>query len=109
MLVFDQYLSSLAGLAVVVGLALLLLPLTTPKSTLIRVLLLGLTTVLGWRYMIWRITETVPSAAEGLTLDVIAGWTFVTIEALALVSSTTAYLLLTRRKDRHEEADRNLA
>jgi hypothetical protein len=109
MLVLDQYLSSLAGLAVVIGVALLLLPLATPKSAPIRILLLGLTTLLGWRYMIWRITETVPSAVEGLTLDVIAGWTFVAIEALALVSSTTAYLFLTRRKDRHQEADRNLA
>jgi cellulose synthase (UDP-forming) len=109
MLVFDQTLSSLAGLAIVVGLALLLLPLATPKSTWMRVLLLGLTTCLGWRYMIWRITETVPPAVDGITFDVIAGWTFVAIEALALVSSTTAYLFLTRRKDRHEEANRNIA
>jgi cellulose synthase (UDP-forming) len=109
MLVLDQYLSSLAGLAVVIGLAFLLLPLAAPKNALLRILLLVLTAVLGWRYMIWRITETVPPAAEGVTLDVIAGWVFVTIEALALVSSTMSYLFLTRRKDRHEEASRNLA
>ncbi|MET0528225.1 MAG: glycosyltransferase, partial [Microvirga sp.] len=93
----------------VIGLAFLLLPLAAPKNALMRILLLGLTAVLGWRYMIWRITETVPPAAEGVTLDVIAGWVFVTIEALALVSSTMSYLFLTRRKDRHEEASRNLA
>lgn len=109
MLVLDQYLSSFAGLAVVIGLALLLLPLATPKSAPIRILLLGLTALLGWRYMIWRITETVPSAADGITLDVIAGWIFVTIEAVALASSTSAYLFLTRRKDRHQEVDQNLA
>ncbi|MDF2689560.1 MAG: glycosyltransferase, partial [Microvirga sp.] len=109
MLILDQYLSSLAGLAVVIGIALLLLPLATPKSAPTRILLLGLTTLLGWRYMIWRITGTVPSAADGITVDVIAGWTFVTVEAVALVSSTSAYLFLTRRKDRHQEADRNLA
>ena len=108
MLVLDQYTSSLAGLAVVIGLALLLLPLASPKNAWVRILLLGLTALLGWRYMIWRITETVPSLASGLTLDAIAGWIFVGIEALTLVSSTMAYLFLSRRKDRHEEADRKL-
>ncbi|HZH51538.1 MAG TPA: glycosyltransferase [Microvirga sp.] len=108
MLVLDQYLSSLAGLAVVAGLALLLLPLATPKTTWIRVFLLGLTAFLGWRYMVWRITETVPSSAAGNTADAVVGWIFVTIEALSLVSSTLAYLFLTRRKERHQEADRNL-
>lgn len=106
MLVLDQDLSSLAGLAVVAGLALLLLPHAAPKVGWIRVLLLSLTILLGWRYMLWRITETVPT--DGRTMDLVAGWTFVAIEALSLVSSTLAHLLLMRRKERHEEADRNL-
>lgn len=106
MLVLDQDLSSLAGLAIVTGLALLLLPNATPKVGWIRILLLSLTIVLGWRYMLWRITETVP--ANGLTLDSVVGSIFVAIEALSLVSSTLAYLVLMRRKERREEADRNL-
>ncbi|SCY80934.1 cellulose synthase (UDP-forming) [Microvirga guangxiensis] len=108
MLVLDQDTSSLAGLAVVIGLALLLLPLASPKNAWVRILLLGLTAFLGWRYMLWRITETVPSSETAGIVDVVFGWTFVGIEALCLVSSTLAYMFLTRRKDRHEEADRNL-
>jgi cellulose synthase (UDP-forming) len=106
MLVLDPYLSSLAGLAAVLGLALLLLPHATTKDTWIRILLLGLTAFLGWRYMVWRVTETVP--AGSFTADAVAGWIFVTIEGMSLVSSTLTYLILSRRKDRHEEADRNL-
>ncbi|MEZ0167455.1 glycosyltransferase [Microvirga sp. TS319] len=106
MLVLDQDLSSFAGLAIVAGLALLLLPNATPKVGWIRILLLSLTIFLGWRYMLWRITETVPG--NGLTTDSVVGSIFVAIEALSLVSSTLAYLVLMRRKERHEEADRNL-
>ncbi|WP_243368720.1 glycosyltransferase [Microvirga solisilvae] len=109
MLVLDKYTSSFAGLAVVIGLAMLLLPLASPKKTWVRVFLLGLTAVLGWRYIFWRITETVPSLETAGLIDAIAGWIFVGIEALTLLSSTLAYMFLTRRKDRHEEADRNLA
>ena len=105
MLALDSYLSSFAGAAIVLGLALILLPAFDRSSGWVRVFLLGLTTFLGWRYVYWRITETVPA---GSGPDALAGWAFVTIEALTLVSSTLAYLILTRRRDRHEEADRNL-
>jgi cellulose synthase (UDP-forming) len=106
MLVLDQNLSSLAGLAVVLGLALLLLPLVRPTNVWVRALLLSLTAILGWRYMAWRITETVPTF--GLTADAIAGWTFVGLEFLAMISGTLGQLILSRRKERHEEANRHM-
>ncbi len=105
MLAFDTYLSSFAAAAVVLGLALILLPTADKTKVWTRVLLLGLTTFLGWRYMVWRVTGSIPS---GRGIDVIAGWAFVTLEGLTLVSSSIAFLMLTRRTDRREEATRNL-
>jgi cellulose synthase (UDP-forming) len=107
MLILDSYLASFAGVAIVVGLALLFLPHVTRKNVWMRIFLLGLTTFLAWRYMFWRVTETVP--AFSLSADVIASWTFLTVEGLAMVSSTLAYLILTRRAERGSEADRNMA
>jgi cellulose synthase (UDP-forming) len=105
MLVLDQNLSSLAGLAVVIGLALLLLPLVRRTNPWIRALIFGLTALLGWRYMVWRITQTVPEF--GLTASAIAGWIFVGLEFLATISGTLGQFILSRRKERHEEADRH--
>jgi cellulose synthase (UDP-forming) len=106
MLALDTYLSSYAGAAIVVGLALMLLSTGSKPSGGLRVFLLAMTAFLGWRYIYWRITETVPS--NGSLVDAVFGWIFVTIEALTLASSTLAYLILTRRRERHEEVDQNL-
>ncbi|MCB8822174.1 glycosyltransferase family 2 protein [Microvirga rosea] len=106
MLTLDIYWSSYALVAVVVGLILLVGPLARRSDSWVRVSLLILTTVLAWRYMIWRITATVPPFS--FTFDAIASWVFLLIETLALVSSTSAYFILTRRKERHQEADANV-
>ncbi|MBZ6076035.1 glycosyltransferase family 2 protein [Microvirga puerhi] len=106
MLILDTYLSSFALVAVVAGLVLLVGPLARKSNDWIRVFLLALTAILAWRYMVWRITATVPPLS--FDIDAIASWIFLTVEGLALVSSTSAYFILTRRRERHAEADAHL-
>jgi len=106
MLAVSSSVSSLAGVMVVLGLAFLLLPHVRRDHPVVRVFLLGITAALALRYLFWRVTETLPPL--GLNLDAVASLLFVTIEGGALVSSLTAYLILTRRKERSREADENL-
>jgi cellulose synthase (UDP-forming) len=98
--------AAFAGSAVVMGLRLLLLPLLDPKRELWRWILLAATTVLAWRYMIWRFTDTV--APLGWTVDAVVSWSFAILEGLTVVSSTIAFFILTRHKERSGEADANL-
>ncbi|WP_244471030.1 glycosyltransferase [Microvirga massiliensis] len=106
MLLLSPFLSSLAGAAIVIGIALLVLPHVSRTNVWVRSLLLGMTAVLAWRYMLWRFTETIPPFS--LAPDALASWIFVTIEVLSMVSSTLAYFFLTRHKDRTPEVDQNL-
>ncbi|CAM5186043.1 Cellulose synthase (UDP-forming) OS=Bosea thiooxidans OX=53254 GN=SAMN05660750_02135 PE=4 SV=1 [Bosea thiooxidans] len=105
MLALPAWLSALAGAAVVVGLRLLVLPLLDPKLWQWRALLLGSAMLLAWRYMIWRFTDTV--APLGWTADALFSWGFAILEALTVLSSTFAFLILSRVKERSLEADRH--
>jgi len=106
MLTVSSYLSSLASVMAVVGLALILLPYVRRDNAWVRVLLLGITAILALRYLFWRVTETLPPL--GFNADSLASIAFVTVEGAALISSLTAYLILTRRRERSGEADENL-
>jgi cellulose synthase (UDP-forming) len=105
MLTLPAWLSALAGAAVVVGLRLLVLPLLNPKMWQWRALLLGATMFLAWRYIIWRFTDTV--APLGWTADAFFSWGFAILEALTVLSSTIAFIILSRVKERSLEADRH--
>lgn len=105
MLTLPAWLSALAGAAVVVGLRLLVLPLLDPKLRQWRALLLGVTMLLAWRYMIWRFTDTV--APLGWTADAVFSWGFAILEALTVLSSTIAFIILSRVKERSLEADQH--
>ncbi len=105
MLALPAWLSALAGAAVVVGLRLLVLPLLDPKQWQWRVLLLGSAMLLAWRYMIWRFTDTV--APLGWTADAFFSWGFAILEALTVLSSTFAFFILSRVKERSLEADQH--
>lgn len=105
MLTLPAWLSALAGAAVVVGLRLLVLPLLDPKLWQWRALLLGVTMLLAWRYMIWRFTDTV--APLGWTADAVFSWGFAILEALTVLSSTIAFIILSRVKERSLEADQH--
>jgi cellulose synthase (UDP-forming) len=103
MLLLPPLLAACAGAAVVLGLRLAVLPLLDPKSWLWRSLLLGGTAVLAWRYMLWRFTATL--APLGWTVDAVCSWGFAILEGLTVVSSTLAFLILTRTKERTGEVE----
>jgi cellulose synthase (UDP-forming) len=65
----------------------------------------ALAAFLGWRYMAWRFTETIPPI--GLTLDALAGWGFALFEAGTILASSVAFLIMSRSRDRRPEADRH--
>ncbi len=105
MLVLPSLVAACAGGAIVLGLKLLILPHLDSKRWLWRSLVLGGTTLLAWRYMYWRFTETL--APLGWTWDALFSWSFAVLEGLTVVSSTMAFLILTRLKERTGEVEEN--
>jgi cellulose synthase (UDP-forming) len=69
-----------------------------------RMLLFGICGVLTIRYLHWRSAFTL--APAGLTWDCFASWSFFAIECAACLSSLSAFLILSRVKDRKRQADR---
>ena len=84
------------------GLGLVLPYVLNREKTLHRALLLMAAGVLAARYAFWRITETV--APFGFTLDMLASWSLLALEMLALVGSASAFVIMSRVKFRSEEA-----
>jgi cellulose synthase (UDP-forming) len=105
MLALDPATASLAPALLVVGFALIVLPLARPDQPLVRAGALALVVLLAWRYMIWRFAET--TAPLGLTVDGIVSWTFALLEAGTILSSTLAFGVLSRTRQRQAEADRH--
>ncbi|WP_315764834.1 glycosyltransferase [Bradyrhizobium sp. SZCCHNR2009] len=101
----SPFLSAFAGAAIIVGLRLLMLPLLDPKIWYWRALLLGGSILLGWRYIAWRFTVTL--APLGWTTSAAFSWGFAILEALTLLSSSVAFVILARTKERTTEADRH--
>ena len=63
--------------------------------------LIALTIILVLRYMIWRLTDTLPPVEE--SANFVTGLVFLTIESLALVSTLFTLVVLTRSSDRTTE------
>ena len=107
MLALSDYSAALAPTLLILGLAFAVLPLLDPRSQVVRAGLMGMTIVFAWRYMAWRISETIPPI--GFDVDAIFGWLFAMLEAGTLLSSTFAFFILSRSKNRSPEADRQTA
>ena len=105
MFALDDYVAALAPSLIVAGLALALLPLLDRGSPAVRAVLFAFPVLMAWRYMAWRFAETIPPL--GLDLDALAGWLFALLEAGTLLSSSLAFLILSRTRDRGPEADRH--
>lgn len=94
--------SSLVHLILVAGVA-VLLPLVFDKTkTLHRSLVFGVAGLLAVRYLWWRATETI--APMGLTLDCFASWSLLALEAIAVISALSSFVILSRVRDRSGEA-----
>lgn len=95
--------SSLVPLLLIAGLALILPGLLDRQKTLHRALLYGGCILLGLRYAWWRATDTL--APAGFTLDFLASGSLLLIELAALAGSFSAFVLMSRTRERSAEAD----
>jgi len=95
--------SASVHLLLVIGMAGVLSALIDPMRNLHRSLLLGIAALLALRYTWWRATETL--APPGWTFDTIASWLLFALEALSILGSLSAFLILSRVKLRTQEAD----
>lgn len=98
--------SSFVQLALIAGLALMLPAVVDPRRTLHRAILLSIAAALALRYIWWRATETI--APFGFTLDCLASWSLLFFEGAAMAGSISAFVILSRTRDRSPDADRNL-
>jgi cellulose synthase (UDP-forming) len=76
------------------------------RNAIHRTIVCAVATFLMWRYMSWRILDSLPPA--GLTFDYAVGVTFVGVEALSMLSTTISLFFLTRIRDRTPEVEANL-
>lgn len=90
-----------------IAIALALFPWLDRKNVVTRSILIGVCIFLGWRYMLWRIIDTLPPV--GLTVDFGLGVLFTALEFLAMIGATISMFFLTRTRSRTAEADRNVA
>ena len=91
---------------VIAALAIAILPWVDRNNSLVRFSALGICVALSWRYILWRLFDTVPPLDE--PLNFVIGAAFVAIEALSTAGTTLTELFLTRVRDRTTEVDRNL-
>ncbi|UPU01359.1 glycosyltransferase (plasmid) [Bradyrhizobium barranii subsp. apii] len=105
MLILSPLLAALAGAAIIIGLRLTVLPLLDSSRWYWRALLLGLAAILSWRYVVWRFTETL--VPLDWTADALVSWGFATLEGMTVLSSSIAFVILSRVKERTAEADQH--
>ena len=100
------YLEALLPSAVIVALAVAILPWFSRNDPWVRAGALGVCILLSWRYLAWRLFYTIPPIDE--PLNFLIGALFVGIETLSTVGTTLTELFLTRVRERTSEADRNM-
>lgn len=100
------YVDALLPALIVALLAIAVLPWINRNNTIIRACAILVGVALGWRYMAWRIFDTIPSSDR--PVDFFTGVIFTAIEALTMVGSTASQIFLTRTRNRTAEADRNV-
>jgi cellulose synthase (UDP-forming) len=87
------------------GFFILVLPWLRRESALARAALIGITLILTWRYLFWRVTETIPEF--GPSADWFCGITFVGAELLTGIGATITWITLSRRSSRSEAVTAN--
>ena len=92
---------------VAAGLVVALLPWLRRESSVARTVVIAVSITLGWQYMFWRVTQTLPEA--GFTADYIVGILFVAVEALALLSTSLSFFFLTRIRNRTKDVEENMS
>src|SRR4029078_3636798 len=82
----------------IAGFAIAFLPWLNRSSSLVRFCVLGACIVVSWRYMVWRVFDTLPPAEE--PVNFLVGVTFTVIEALSMVGTTITEFFLIRVRNR---------
>lgn len=98
--------SALVELVAVASAAVIATALLARDRTAHRVFLFGICFLLAGRYLFWRATETI--APFGLTIDCLASWSLLAFEAVALAGSLSAFVILSRTRDRSAEVAAHL-
>lgn len=100
------YWDAFAPAIVLLLIALAILPWVNRNNTTVRVIAITVCLFLGWRYMLWRIFETIPSPEN--PIDFLTGLTFTAVEAIAMLGATASQIFLTRTRNRTAEANANV-
>jgi cellulose synthase (UDP-forming) len=92
------------GLIVILASA-AILPWLDRKRELWRTLVVIVCLAVMWRYLSWRIYQTLPPAE--LSADFALGLLFLSVEFLSATGATISLIVLTRTRSRTQEADRD--
>jgi len=87
------------------GFLFLLLPWTRPDNPIVRPILIGVTLLLAWRYLIWRLTDTLPEFA--FSAEWLLGAAFFGAELLTAIGATITWIVLARTCSRSNTATQN--
>lgn len=106
MFLFPEWVVAWVPSLLVLGIGLGVAPLLPRTNGWMRAGFMLLAAFFSVRYMAWRLTETV--APLGFTFDALASWSFALIEAATVISSLSAFLVLSRHRSRTKDVDHNL-
>lgn len=107
MLYLSELQSSIAHILLALGLGLVLSSLLKPQNRLHRTLLFAVGMMLAVRYIWWRGTQTL--APLDFTLDCLFSWSFFALETASVLSSLSAFTIMTRTINRSAEVERHSA
>ena len=94
--------SSLIRVLLVLGVAICLPLVFNKQSRWHRSALFGVAGLLALRYLWWRATQTI--APIGLTWDCLASWSLLGLETLAIISSLSSFVIMSRVRHRSDDA-----
>lgn len=105
MYLFPEWVFAWIPSILVLGLGLGVAPLLPRTAGWARTVFMLVSAFFSVRYLVWRLTETL--APIGFTVDALASWSFALIEAATIVSSLSAFLVLSRYRSRSPDVDAN--
>ena len=107
MLNFPDWVVALAPSALLLGIGLAVAPMFPRTFAPARIAMALIAIFFSLRYATWRATETL--APLGWNADALVSWSFFLFEAGSIVSGISAFVILSRYRNRSVEADRNAA
>jgi cellulose synthase (UDP-forming) len=96
----------IAPALIAAGFLCLFLPWANRENPWVRAALVGISVVLTWHYLIWRMTQTIPQF--GLSADWLGGVAFLSVEVLAGIGTTLTWIMLSRVSSRSAAATANM-